>query len=76
MAEADAVLVERLRNNDMLHAVRREMAALRQPRDTAIASGLLVGRVLNLNRAAIVRKTRGKCLRRDDRGGQPPFHVA
>src|SRR5690606_19063023 len=76
MPEADAVLVERLGNDDVLHALGREVTLLGKPGDPAIAARLLVRGGGNLDGAAIVGTHRGEGLRRDNRGRESAFHVA
>ncbi len=74
--EADAVLVQRFGDDDVLHAAGREPALLRQVRDAAIAARLLVRRAGNLDGPVEAGADVGKNLGRDDRGGEPALHVA
>ena len=76
MAKTDPVLVQRLGNDDVLHAGRIEIAPLCKVRDAAVTAGLLVRRARNLNRAGIVWMRIYKGLDRYDGGRKPPFHVA
>ena len=55
MAEADAVLVERLGDDDVVDPRLREIALLGQVGDAAEAAGFLVDRAGNLDRAREIR---------------------
>ena len=76
MAEADAVLVERLGDDDVIDARLREVALPRQVGDAAEAAGFLVDRAGNLDGAGKIRVDLHEGFDRDDRGGEPALHVA
>ena len=76
MAEADAVLVQRFGNDDVVDLGLREIALLRQIGDAAEAARFLVDRAGNLDRARKIRIDVHERLDGDDRGGEPALHVA
>ncbi len=71
-AQADAILLQRLRDDHVIDM--RKQALLREMRRAA--AGLLVGGPGDLDPARTVRARVDEGLRRDDRGGQAPLHVA
>jgi hypothetical protein len=76
MAKADAVLVERFGDDDVVDARPREQALFRQIGDASETAGFLVHGARYLDRAVEIERCRQKRLGCDDGGGKPAFHVA
>src|SRR5690606_21082207 len=76
VAEADAVLVERLGNDHVLDPVGREPAAFGQIGDAAEAARFLVGGGADLDGAAVAGAGGEEGFGGDDAGGEPALHVA
>jgi len=75
VAQADAVLVQRFRNDHMVDARLGEVATFRQPGDAGITAAFLVDRSGDLDRPRQVRHRVDQRLHRDDRRRQATFHV-
>ncbi len=76
MAEADAVLVERLGDDDVIDARARQDALLGEIGDAAIAAGFLVGGAGDFDGAGMVWTEIEEGLDGDDGGSEPTLHVA
>ena len=76
MAKADAVLVQRFGDDDVLDAGRVEAALFGEVGDAAIAAGFLIRRGADLDRAAEIGAGGDEGLGGDDTGGEAALHVA
>ena len=76
MADTDTVHVQRLGNDDVIDARRREEPALGQIMHAAVAAGFLVHRARDLERAGKRRARIDESLHGDDRSRETAFHVA
>src|SRR6185312_14660933 len=75
MAEADAILVERFGDDDVIDFRLREIAELGQVGDAAETAGFLVRRARNLDGAGKIRIGIEESFDSDNRGGEPALHV-
>ncbi len=76
VADADPVHVQRLGNDDVIDARRREPAALGQIMHAAVTAGFLVHGTRDLERARQRAARIDQSLDGDDRGRQSALHVA
>ena len=76
MADADAVDVQRLRNDDVVGPRFGDAALLRQPRDAGKAAALFVHRAADLDRPRQRHAGARDRFRRVDGRGEARFHVA
>src|SRR5690606_13768724 len=76
VAKADAVLVERLRDDDVVDAGTGEVAALGQIGDAAEAARFLVDGAGDLDGTGMIGTGGDEGLHRDDGGGEAALHVA
>src|SRR5215831_3262420 len=76
MADANAIDIERLGNDDVIHARAGEPAALGEIGDAAITAGFFVDGSRDLDRAGELHAAVEQRFHRDHGGRKPAFHVA
>src|SRR6185369_4908937 len=75
MAQADAILIERLGDDDVIDFALGEVALLGQPAHAGPAAGLFIGGAGDFERAGEFDARRQDRLDRDHAGSQAAFHV-